>query len=96
MPGGLLTDLYELHMAASYLRRGMTAPATFSVFARNRPPDRGFLVAAGLESCLSLLEDFSLEVTSAIMWLSAKGVDITAIRLAVHRLIRPFADVGLG
>lgn len=31
-------------------------------------------------------EDFSLEVTSAIMWLSAKGVDITAIRLAVHRL----------
>ena len=31
-------------------------------------------------------EDFSLEVTSAIMWLSAKGVDITAIRLAVHKL----------
>ncbi|WP_131104415.1 hypothetical protein [Ornithinimicrobium sufpigmenti] len=31
-------------------------------------------------------EDFSLEVTSAIMWLSAKGIDITAIRLAVHRL----------
>jgi hypothetical protein len=31
-------------------------------------------------------EDFSLEVTSAIMWLSAKGVEITAIRLAVHRL----------
>jgi hypothetical protein len=30
--------------------------------------------------------DFSLEVTSAIMWLSAKGVDITAIRLAVHKL----------
>lgn len=31
-------------------------------------------------------EDFSLEVTSSIMWLSAKGVDITAIRLAVHKL----------
>lgn len=31
-------------------------------------------------------EDFSLEVTSAIMWLSLKGVDITAIRLAVHKL----------
>ncbi|GAA4885097.1 hypothetical protein [Serinicoccus chungangensis] len=31
-------------------------------------------------------EDFSLEVTSAIMWLSAKGVDMTAIRLAVHKL----------
>ena len=24
MPGGLLTDLYELNMAASYLRRSMT------------------------------------------------------------------------
>lgn len=31
-------------------------------------------------------EDFSLEVTSAIMWLSAKGVDMTAIQLAVHKL----------
>lgn len=31
-------------------------------------------------------EDFSLEVTSAVMWLSAKGVDITAIRLSVHKL----------
>ena len=28
MPGGLLTDLYELNMAASYLRRGMSADAT--------------------------------------------------------------------
>jgi hypothetical protein len=31
-------------------------------------------------------EDYSLEVTSAVMWLSAKGIDITAIRLAVHKL----------
>lgn len=61
MAGALCTDLYELRMAASYLRRGMTAPATFSLFARRLPPDRGFLVAAGLESCLSLLEEFSVE-----------------------------------
>ncbi|MGN6576548.1 MAG: nicotinate phosphoribosyltransferase [Nocardioides sp.] len=60
-PGrGLCTDLYELRMAASYLRREMTAPATFSLFVRKLPPDRGFLVAAGLESCLRLLEDYSL------------------------------------
>jgi len=44
--GALCTDLYELRMAASHLRRGMTAPATFSLFARRLPPDRGFLVAA--------------------------------------------------
>src|SRR6266568_6026186 len=48
-------------MAASYLRRGMTAPATFSLFVRSLPPNRGFLVAAGIESCLDLLQDFRFE-----------------------------------
>jgi len=59
MPGGLLTDLYELNMAASYLRRSMTGQATFSLFGRALPPGRGFLVAAGLADCLQFLEDFS-------------------------------------
>jgi nicotinate phosphoribosyltransferase len=59
VPGGLLTDLYELNMAASYLRRSMTGPATFSLFVRALPPERGFLVAAGLADCLRFLEDFS-------------------------------------
>ncbi len=61
MPGALLTDLYELNMAASYLRRDMTGPATFSLFVRNLPPLRGFLVAAGLEACLAALETFSFD-----------------------------------
>ncbi|NKQ51840.1 nicotinate phosphoribosyltransferase [Amycolatopsis sp. K13G38] len=52
----LHTDLYEIRMAASYLRRGMTEPATFSLFVRDLPGDRGFLVAAGLADCLSFLE----------------------------------------
>ena len=55
MPGGLLTDLYELNMAASYLRRSMTGQATFSLFVRTLPPGRGFLVAAGLSDCLRFL-----------------------------------------
>ena len=46
MPGGLRTDLYELNMAASYLRRGMDADATFSLSVREPPPHRGFLVSA--------------------------------------------------
>src|SRR5918995_407375 len=54
----LLTDLYELNMAASYLRRGMLQEATFSLFVRTLPPTRGFLVAAGLEPCLEFLETF--------------------------------------
>ena len=59
MAGGLLTDLYELNMAASYLRRGMAGLATFSLFVRQLPADRGFLVAAGLEDCLRFLQEFS-------------------------------------
>ncbi len=52
----LLTDLYELNMAASYLRRGMTGAATFSLFVRRLPATRGFIVAAGVESCLDFLQ----------------------------------------
>jgi nicotinate phosphoribosyltransferase len=59
VPGGLLTDLYELNMAATYLRRGMTGDATFSLFVRRLPRTRGFLIAAGLEDCLAFLESFS-------------------------------------
>jgi nicotinate phosphoribosyltransferase len=59
MPGGLRTDLYELNMSASYLRRGMLEPATFSLYIRSLPAERGFLVAAGLEDCVSFLETLS-------------------------------------
>ncbi|HUM15294.1 MAG TPA: nicotinate phosphoribosyltransferase [Candidatus Nitrosotalea sp.] len=54
----LFTDLYELTMAASYLREGMRGPATFSLFARHLPHGRSFLVAAGLEDVLNFLRDF--------------------------------------
>ncbi len=33
MGTALITDLYELNMAASYLRRGMVGPAAFSLRA---------------------------------------------------------------
>jgi nicotinate phosphoribosyltransferase len=59
--GALLTDLYELNMAASYLRRGMVGPATFSLFVRRLPPNRGFLVNAGLQDCLDFLERFRFD-----------------------------------
>jgi len=61
MGRALLTDLYELNMAASYIRRGMSELATFSLFVRHLPPGRGFLVAAGLEECLDYLEDLRFE-----------------------------------
>lgn len=54
----LLIDLYELTMAASYLENGMTDPATFSLFIRKYPPDRGYFVAAGLEDFLEYVANF--------------------------------------
>jgi nicotinate phosphoribosyltransferase len=69
MGSALITDLYELNMAASYLRRGMAGPATFSLFVRRLPPSRGFLVAAGLEDCLSFLEDLHFD-DEDLAWLA--------------------------
>jgi len=57
----LLTDLYELNMVASYLRRGMEGAATFSLFVRRLPATRGFIVAAGIESSLDFLEQLHFE-----------------------------------
>ncbi len=55
----LLTDLYELTMAASYFHHKMFAPATFSLFIRDYPPNRGYFVSAGLDDVLDFLESFS-------------------------------------
>ena len=56
----LLLDLYELTMAQSYVERGMAdRPATFSLFARDLPPDWGFFLAAGLDDVLAYLERLS-------------------------------------
>ncbi len=55
---GLCTDLYELRMVASYLRQGMTAPATFSLFIRPNAA-RPWYVALGIERVLELLPAFT-------------------------------------
>jgi nicotinate phosphoribosyltransferase len=75
---GLVTDLYELTMAASYLRRGMTGMATFSLFARKLPANRGFLVAAGLDDVLRLLADYRFE-QGDLEWLATQGFDDATI-----------------
>ncbi len=53
----LLTDLYELTMAAAYFERQVEAAASFELFVRSLPHDRGYLVAAGLEQALDYLEE---------------------------------------
>ena len=55
----LLVDLYELTMAQAYLDHGPHEPATFDLFVRTLPPERGYLVAAGLGTLLDQLERFA-------------------------------------
>ena len=78
MAGSLLTDLYELNMASSYLRRGMNGVATFSLYVRRLPPGRAFLVAAGIDECLSWLEELRFD-EEELEYLAALGFDSTAI-----------------
>ncbi len=53
----LLTDLYELTMAASYFKNNMSEPATFSLFVRKYPGNRHYFVSAGLADILDFLEN---------------------------------------
>ena len=52
----LLTDLYQLTMAACYFDQDMHDEATFSLFIRKYPAHRGYFVAAGLPEALHYLE----------------------------------------
>lgn len=54
---GLLTDLYELTMAAGYVEHGFDVRASFELFVRNLPQTRSFLIVAGLEQALEFLEN---------------------------------------
>jgi nicotinate phosphoribosyltransferase len=54
---GLLTDLYELTMAAGYMQTGFDGRATFELFVRHLPQRRNYLVAAGLQQALEFLEN---------------------------------------
>ena len=54
----LVTDLYELTMAQSYLEHGKTGKAVFSLFVRKLPKERNFLVACGLETLIKNLENY--------------------------------------
>jgi nicotinate phosphoribosyltransferase len=75
---GLLTDLYELTMAAGYLETGFDARATFELFVRSLPPRRNYLVAAGLDQALDFLE----------------GVCFSAEEIAYLRTLPVFQSIG--
>ncbi len=60
----LLTDLYQLTMAQAYFQNRRTEPATFSLFIRAYPANRGYFVSAGLEDVLEFLEGFAFDSTA--------------------------------
>ena len=70
---GLLTDLYELTMAQSYFAEGINGEATFSLYVRGYPPDRGYLVAAGVDDALDCLEALFFDDDS-IEYLRSTGI----------------------
>lgn len=59
----LFTDLYELTMVRAYLELGMDEEAVFTLFARELPAERGYLLACGTETLIDQLE--SLHFTRA-------------------------------
>lgn len=56
--GALYADEYELTMSQSFWRHSQNEHASFELFVRTLPGERGYLVAAGLEQALSYLRDF--------------------------------------
>ena len=55
----LLTDLYQLTMAACYVGEGLDdRPASFELFARRLPEGFGYAIAMGLAQVLDYLEKF--------------------------------------
>jgi nicotinate phosphoribosyltransferase len=59
---GLLTDLYELTMAAGYFETGLAArAATFELSIRRLPENRDFVVAAGLPQAVEYLQGLGFD-----------------------------------
>lgn len=57
----LLTDWYQLTMLQGYLEHGLDETAVFELSVRKLPPERNFLIAAGLAQFLSYVENLRFE-----------------------------------
>ena len=68
----LLTDLYQLTMLQTYHAERMNETAVFELFVRRLPPQRGFLLAAGLEQALDYLENLHFTAEERD-WLASTG-----------------------
>jgi nicotinate phosphoribosyltransferase len=71
---GLVTDLYELTMAASYHRQGINDEAVFELFVRRLPPNRDWLLVAGIGPTLRLVADLAFH-DAQLAYLESIGFD---------------------
>jgi nicotinate phosphoribosyltransferase len=60
----ILNDLYEFTVAAVFFESGMNGASSFEVTVRRFPPSRGYMIAAGLERVLEILEDFHFDAAA--------------------------------
>jgi nicotinate phosphoribosyltransferase len=76
---GTVTDLYQLTMMAGYAAAGIDqSRATFELFVRKLPPNRSYLIFAGLEQAIGTLLDlaFSREQVEGIRrWPVFEGIN---------------------
>jgi nicotinate phosphoribosyltransferase len=72
MKNPLLTDLYQLTMMQGYLDRQMHETAVFEFSIRTLPEQRGFFLAAGLETVIEFLEALKFSVEE-LTYLSKSG-----------------------
>jgi nicotinate phosphoribosyltransferase len=66
----LLSDLYELTVSSALFARDMNEPAAFELALRRMPPNRGFMIAAGIERVLEVLEQLRFDA-AAIAYLDS-------------------------
>ncbi|ELY58698.1 nicotinate phosphoribosyltransferase [Natronolimnohabitans innermongolicus] len=70
----LFTDLYELRMMQAAFNQGHNPNATFSLFVRDLPKNRGYAVAAGLEQAIQYVETLEFG-ERALAFLTEQGFD---------------------
>ncbi|WP_433623051.1 nicotinate phosphoribosyltransferase [Halomicrococcus sp. NG-SE-24] len=70
----LFTDLYELTMLQGYHASDHEPRATFSLFFRDLPPDRGYVLAAGLEQAVRYVETLTFG-DRALDYLAERGFE---------------------
>jgi nicotinate phosphoribosyltransferase len=86
----LLTDLYQLTMLQAYIEQGQHETAVFEFYMRKLPPERNFLIAAGLEQVLQYLEHVRFDADE-LRWLANGG----RFQLKLQEYLEKFRFTGM-